>query len=116
MDLELNTSTVAKEMINFIRSPTWITPEFNADLAPQGRETKFSGEQIERFKSDSDYFLQYRKRLYQASGANYPVYYKDSPNQKSARERFGLMMKERLGQNEELASKLIPSFSVGCRR
>ena len=103
-------------MINFIRSPTWITAEFNADLAPQGRETRFSPEQIEKFKTDPEYFLEYRKRLYNASGANYPVYFKDSEKQKLAKERFSLMMKERLNFDDELCKQIIPEFAVGCRR
>ena len=103
-------------MISFIRSPTWITAEFNADLAPEGRETKFSQEQIDKFKNDPEYFLDYRKRLYNASGANYPVYYKDSQRQKLAKERFTQMMKERLNFDEDLCARIIPEFSVGCRR
>ncbi|KIW12770.1 hypothetical protein PV08_07957 [Exophiala spinifera] len=107
---------IVAEMVSFIRSRTWITAEFNADLAPQGRETRYSAEQIEKFKTDTQYFLDYRKRLYNASGANYTVYYKDSEKQKLAKQRFTQMMKERLNFREDLCSRIIPEFAVGCRR
>lgn len=112
----LTSTTVVCKMINFIRSPMWITAEFHAELAPQGRETRFSPEEIEKFKADPQYFLQYRKRLYNLSGANFPVYFKTSDKQKSARERFTAMMRERLNFDEGLCEKIIPDFAVGCRR
>jgi hypothetical protein len=101
---------------NFIRSPTWITPEFSQVLASEGRETKFSDEQIQRFKSDKRYFLEYRKMVQNTGSSNFPTFYKGSPRQKEAFKKFSGMMKERLNNNEDVSAHLIPNFEVGCRR
>jgi hypothetical protein len=102
-------------MISFIRSPTWITPEFSQVLASEGRDTRFSPEQIQRFKDDKQYFLEYRKMVQNTGSSNFITFYRGSPNQQMAFKKFSDMMKERLG-NEPLAAGIIPQFPVGCRR
>lgn len=103
-------------MISFIRSPTWITREIDEDLAANGRDTKYSKEEIERFKSDPQYFLEYRKSIHNSLGATFSVFFRDSEEQRVARAEFKEMMRARLKFDEELCEKIIPSFSVGCRR
>lgn len=105
-----------RKLVNFIRSPTWITPEFSQALATEGRETKFSLEQIQRFKDDKRYFLEYRKMVQNTGSSNFGTFYKGSPRQQEAVQKFSLMMSERLGNDKELAARLIPTFPVGCRR
>lgn len=103
-------------LITVIRSPNWITPEFSATLAENGRETRFTPEQIERFKTDKRYFLEYRRTVQKTGSSNFRLYYKGSDLQKHAVENYRNMMKERLGNDEVLSKHLIPSFAVGCRR
>lgn len=103
-------------MFNFIRSPTWITPEFSQALATEGRETRFSPEQIQQFKDDKRYFLEYRKKVQNTGSANFKTFYKGSLHQQEAVKKFSFMMKERLNNKQDLASHLIPTFPVGCRR
>ena len=103
-------------MINFIRSPTWITPEFSQVLASEGRDTKFAPEQIQRFKDDKKYFLEYRKMVQNTGSSNFGTFYKGSPRQEAAVKNFAEMMKKRLGGDDEVAARLIPNFPVGCRR
>ena len=107
---------VVAKMLNFIRSPTWITPEFSEGLAAQGRETVFTPEQIQRFKDDKQYFLQYRKQVQNFGSASYSLYYKDSDLQQKVFREYTEMMKQRLDGNEELINYIIPKFPVGCRR
>lgn len=113
---QFDSMIVVKHMVTFIRSPTWITPEFSETLAAQGRETRFSPEQIERFKTDKTYFLEYRKRVQNTGSSNFSLFYKRSELQKQAFKNFGRMMKDRLKGNKDLCAKIIPQFPVGCRR
>lgn len=105
-----------RRMINFIRSPTWITPEFSQSLAADGRATKFKPEQIQKFKEDKAYFLEYRKMVQNTGSSNFTTFYKGSPRQHESFKAFSSMMKERLNNDEKLAAQLIPTFPVGCRR
>jgi cation diffusion facilitator CzcD-associated flavoprotein CzcO len=107
---------VAKKLTNFIRSPTWITPEFSESLAKDGRDTKFAPEEIERFNKDKKYFLEYRKLVQNTGSSSFSLYYKGSDLQQQSVVKFANLMRERLGYNEELSEKLIPKFPVGCRR
>ncbi|KIW97749.1 uncharacterized protein Z519_01333 [Cladophialophora bantiana CBS 173.52] len=111
-----NLTPKVRRMINFIRSPTWITPEFSQSLAMEGRDTKFSSEQIQRFKDDKKYFLQYRKLVQNTGSSNFGTFYKGSPRQLEAVKNFSAMMRKRLNEDEEIAARLIPKFPVGCRR
>lgn len=107
---------VVKQLVTFIRSPTWITPEFSETIAANGRETKYTAEEIERFKTDKRYFLEYRKFVQNTGSSNYELFFKNSEKQRGAYKAFKQMMRERLQGNEELCEKIIPDFEVGCRR
>lgn len=103
-------------MISFIRSPTWITPEFSAALASDGRETRFTPQQIQAFKDDKRLFLEYRKKVQNTGSSNFPTFFKASERQQLAFRNFSAMMEERLNGDEALSAHLIPKFPVGCRR
>ncbi|KIW25675.1 uncharacterized protein PV07_08836 [Cladophialophora immunda] len=107
---------VVKKLVNFIRSPTWITPEFSQSLAKDGRDTRFTPEEIERFNKDKSHFLQYRKLVQNTGSSSFSLYYKGSDLQEQSMTKFANLMRERLDYNEELCEKLIPKFAVGCRR
>jgi cation diffusion facilitator CzcD-associated flavoprotein CzcO len=107
---------VVKKMVTFIRSPTWITPEFSESLAAEGRETRYSPEQIDRFKTDKKYFLEYRKAVQMTGNSNFAIFYKGSELQEKAFIYFTQMMKQRLNNREDIYSHIIPKFAVGCRR
>lgn len=103
-------------MVSFNRSPNWITPEFSESIAKDGRSTVFTPEEIEKFNTDKQYFLQYRKDVQNFGSATYPLYYKNSDLQKEVFAKFTKLMRQRLNNNEELCAKLVPKFHVGCRR
>ena len=104
------------EFYSFNRSPTWITPEIGGRMAEAGRETIFTPEQIETFKTDPEAFLTYRKFMINGNTDFFPTFFKESPQQKEAFKNITEMMRKRLGYNEELCKKLIPTFPVGCKR
>lgn len=103
-------------MINFIRSPTWITPEFSESLASDGRNTTFTPEEIRHFKEDKQFFLDYRKKVQNTGSSSFGTFLKLSSRQQAAFTNFSGMMRKRLNNDERLSSLLIPHFPVGCRR
>ncbi|KIW79468.1 hypothetical protein Z517_06080 [Fonsecaea pedrosoi CBS 271.37] len=107
---------VVKHMVSFNRSATWISPEFAADFAPEGRETAFCAEQQEKWTNNPDLYRAYRKRIEGAMNTFFDVQYKDSVIQKAAFKTMSEAMAKRLSAKPELASTIIPKFAVGCRR
>ncbi|EKJ69140.1 hypothetical protein FPSE_10684 [Fusarium pseudograminearum CS3096] len=104
------------QLTNFIRSPTWITAEYGQAFASEGRETKFTEEKIKLFQSDKSALLNYRRKLLDGATKGFDIYYKDTDMQKQASIANKKLTRERLQNNEEICSKLIPDFEFGCRR
>jgi hypothetical protein len=104
-----------KTLISFNRTAVWITPELVADLAPEGRETKFSPEQQEAWAKDPDALLRYRKRAEGTMNHFFDLQIKTSSLQKEAFAATKKSMQQLLTKGD-LASRLIPNFALGCRR
>lgn len=85
-------------------------------MAAQGRDTIFTKEEIEKFKTDKNYFLDYRKKLQNFGSSSYTLYYKGSELQKKVFQEYTELMRKRLGYESNLCERLIPQFPVGCRR
>ena len=85
-------------------------------MATHGRQTRFSEEEIERFRSDKKYFLDYRRKLQNTGSAGFPLFYKGTELQNKAFQEYTEMMRRRLNYDEHLCERLIPKFQVGCRR
>lgn len=107
---------MADNLISFNRSSTWITPEFGADFAPEGRDTRFPEEQKKTWAEDRRSLLAYRKRVEGSMNNIFDVLVKDSQIQKDSFQQFQKSMKDKLGNKKFLAAKLVPDFAVGCRR
>ena len=105
----------ASKLYSFNRSPNWITPEFGAKLASNGRATVFTPEEIQHFKTDKKAFLAFRKSIINGNDM-FKTFYKGSEQQRNAYKNFTQMMRDRLRNDEELCEKLIPKFEVGCKR
>lgn len=73
-------------------------------------------EQKARFANDPDYYLEFRTLIERDANSGHSLTLKDSEMQKSAREDFTALMKEKLAKKPEILDSLLPSFSVGCRR
>lgn len=93
-------------MTSINRSKTWITPEFAAEFAPEGRTAFFSEIQKERWGKDPNELLEYRKAIESSMNKFFPMQYKSSEMQKVMMENFTNTMKERLRHNEDLIEKL----------
>ncbi|RKK07518.1 putative sterigmatocystin biosynthesis monooxygenase stcW [Fusarium oxysporum f. sp. cepae] len=107
----------AQQVINFIRSPTWITPSFAQKHAgPGGTNFQYSKEQKEEFKNDPIKFSKYRKAIEEEISATFGLVLKDSDAQAQAKALLTEYMKHKLGKDSPLADRLVPDFGVLCRR
>jgi cation diffusion facilitator CzcD-associated flavoprotein CzcO len=108
----------------FIRSQVWISPspginEPTGDDPAIDEKLDFAPEILQRFKTDPEFLLQYRRNLLNRRLGNFKRTTVASDEQRRAREVFSKSMAGRLGDSEkgkEIARILIPSFPVGCRR
>lgn len=103
-------------MVSFNRSPTWITPEFAAEFAPEGRASLFTEEQKAQWAKSPNEFLKFRKEIENSGNKFFSLQFKNSALQEELFETSRAVMEKRLGGKKELASMIIPSFAVGCRR
>ena len=101
----------------FIRSPTWISPNFVATHAgTDGKNFNYTEEQRAELRSDPNKLFEMRKTLEHELNSTFPFILTDSPGYAKAHEFFKQLMLKGLGGNEELAKQLIPPWHVGCRR
>ncbi|KAI1081666.1 hypothetical protein F5B20DRAFT_534885 [Whalleya microplaca] len=106
-----------KQLITFIRTPTWITAGFAQSKAgPGGANFAFSNEQKEKFCTQPDEYLRYRKEVEAELNTRFKFILKDSTAQAEAVAYSINEMKSKLGENSPLLKHLIPTFGVGCRR
>ncbi|KAI1619258.1 hypothetical protein EDD37DRAFT_217336 [Exophiala viscosa] len=106
----------AKRLINYIRSPTWISTNFNLDFAPSGDGFVFSEEQKRKFREHPEELTKYRRAIEHDFNHNFPTFISDSKEQALVDGAFREIMAQRLGNDPELIEKLIPKWQVGCRR
>lgn len=55
-------SKVSK-LVNYVRSPTWIAPNFCFDMTKDGSDFAYTQEEREKFKNDPKAFFEFRKAL-----------------------------------------------------
>ena len=106
----------AAHVTNFIRNPTYITPGLGSAIIGGQSQYHYSEEERCRFQDHPEELKQYRKRIQAGSNKSFEMFMKNSSAQEAARKQTAAMMKEKLGGDEELSSKLIPDWEVGCRR
>jgi hypothetical protein len=93
-------------MTSINRSKTWITPEFAAEFAPEGRTAFFSEIQKDSWEKNKDEYLKYRKQVESSMNSFFNMQFKNSEVQKTVFENFTNTMKERLGHKEDLIKML----------
>lgn len=98
-----------KAITTFVRSPAWISPVRGLD------QHVFSAEELKEFASESDSLLKYRKTNEDGINSLWPLYLRGSEMQTAAKKAMKQQMKQKL-QNSELEQRLLPNWSVGCRR
>jgi cation diffusion facilitator CzcD-associated flavoprotein CzcO len=103
-------------LTNFVRRPTYITPGLGSAIIGGQVQHVYSEEEKRRFREDPGALHEYRKKIQAGSNRSFNMFVKNSTAQKLGREQTAKMMKSRLNNDEDLASKLTPEWEVGCRR
>ena len=129
------------EVVSFQRNPTWITQSLGqalgvaADPADDDGEVGVDMEEVEpdnkevgsnfnpsytarqkRNFQDPKKHAAYRKMLQHGMNRGFRIYRKDSPQNQKSTEVTIERMRKALGYNEDLCKKLIPEWTLGCRR
>ncbi|KAH7489978.1 FAD-binding monooxygenase [Fusarium oxysporum f. sp. matthiolae] len=106
-----------KELVTFLRSPTWITAGFAQTKAgPNGANFNFSGAQKKEFRDNPEVYLKYRKEIEAELNTRFKFIIKGSPEQAEAVRFSTNEVKNKLGADNPLLKYFLPDFSVGCRR
>ncbi|KAK7204234.1 flavin-binding monooxygenase [Myxozyma melibiosi] len=100
---------IVSKLTTFIMEPTWVSP-------PVGMEYKvYSDEDKKRFREHPEELLEMRRETENYLNGQFETFFRDSEHQLRAREFMRAEMTRKLG-DPALVEKLIPSWSVGCRR
>ncbi|KAL2004939.1 hypothetical protein VTN00DRAFT_2789 [Thermoascus crustaceus] len=100
----------------YVRSPTWITPNFAAHLARDGKNFEYTEEEKRRFREEPRALFEYRKNIEHNFNKFFYTFLKDSPDQQAAFEACTESMQQGLNHDDRLCEKIIPKWPVGCRR
>lgn len=119
-----------KKLHHFVRTPTWVTPPRTMAIKMMGspaqemlsqiefadEKENFSAEQIERFKSDPEFYKKFVKAIERDINGAFPMVLNGSPIQSIATQKVAQYMTAMLGGDERLCKALIPTFPLGTRR
>ncbi|KAF6798223.1 monooxygenase [Colletotrichum sojae] len=98
-----------KKVTTFIREPAWISPV-------QGLEQhQFSPEEKREFCDQPGALLEYRKRVESGLNGQFGLFLKGNEVNRNTQAYMLQQMREKL-EDPYLEEKLIPEWSVGCRR
>ncbi|PWW77715.1 FAD/NAD(P)-binding domain-containing protein [Tuber magnatum] len=107
---------VAGHLVNFMRTPTWISATYSSEFLPDGKNFYYTEEQKAEFRNNPKMLAEYRKKIENGFNKFFYALLNDSPAQAAVTEQYTRIMSERLGNDPELIKKFIPSWRVGCRR
>ncbi|KAK0326392.1 hypothetical protein LTR82_002233 [Friedmanniomyces endolithicus] len=104
-----NIQPKVKHVTTFIREPTWVSPV-------QGLEQHvFTPQERRDFESKPGALTEYRKGIETGLNGQFGLFLKNSTVNTATHDYFVDQMKTKLN-DDRLISKLIPDWSVGCRR
>lgn len=106
----------ASKLVEYVRSTTWVIPEFLTEFTPDGKNFEYAEEQKKQWRDDPTALRDMRRKMEHAFNTYFGIFKESSPQQAYVREAFTSMMKARLNGDEVLIEKLVPQFPVGCRR
>lgn len=106
----------AAQLVNYIRGPTWISPNMAVEFTPEGKNFKFSEEEKKNFHDHPEEIRRLRKDITHSFNKLFQSLLDGSPENDAAQKIFREQMEERLGRDPELCAKLIPTYKAGCRR
>ncbi|OAL32862.1 hypothetical protein AYO20_07653 [Fonsecaea nubica] len=108
---------VASKMVNFIRSKAWISAPFADDFSKDpGGNPAYTTEEQARFRLHPEELKDLRQKLVHVQNTFYSALIEGAPTNLEAMKGVKALMYERLGGDEKLIEKLVPNWSLGCRR
>ncbi|KAI0761050.1 hypothetical protein BD413DRAFT_617293 [Trametes elegans] len=113
-----------KKIVNYVRGQTWLSSPFASTTFVEllGRDAKnpvdyrFTAEELERFRSDPEFYAQFRFALETEINSLHSSTIRGTPMQLQAQDFIRNSMKAKLAKKPWIAEKLIPDFPVACRR
>lgn len=100
---------IVDKLTTFIREPAYVSPT-------QGLEQHvYSPQELKEFARQPGALLQYRKTIETNLNKQFALFMKGSTTQRNSRSYVIDQMKKKLN-NDFLEEKLIPEWSLGCRR
>lgn len=106
----------AAKIVNFIRTPTWISSNYAAEFTPDGRNFDYTEAQKQELRDHPEKLFEMRKKIEHSFNQFFYALLVGTPQEKAVAKSFREMMETRLNNDPELCAKLIPDFKVGCRR
>jgi cation diffusion facilitator CzcD-associated flavoprotein CzcO len=97
-------------MTNFIRGPSWVAPPIRGMT-----QHHYTEKELHDFAKKPGHLLEHRKKYQASTSGNFSLFIRGSQTQKDVRLRMEKHMREKL-QDLALEERLIPNWSVGCRR
>lgn len=105
----------AQRVDHYARNRTWIADSFGTTGVRRLEPNFFTTEQRESFK-DPQIYLSYRRQAEKGYFQRFGAIFRDSPENHAQREQWTELMLRRIGDNPDLADKIIPDFPPNCRR
>ncbi|PGH04287.1 hypothetical protein AJ79_07134 [Helicocarpus griseus UAMH5409] len=108
---------VAAHVTNFARSKTWITAQFAENLSKEpGKNPAYTDEEKENFRNDLGLLNAHRRAIAHAFNHFYEALIEGSDSNNKATDEARSLMLKLLNGDKKLADKIIPDWSLGCRR
>ncbi|KUJ07909.1 FAD/NAD(P)-binding domain-containing protein [Mollisia scopiformis] len=104
------------KLVNYVRGPTWISINFCAAKAKDGKNFEYSEAEKKTFKEDPQALFLLRKELEASINSFFFGMYVDHPFQQGLEAACKQQMQSILQDHPEILSKMIPGFHPGCRR
>lgn len=106
----------AGHITTYVRTPTWISSNFAAEYARDGKNFKYTEDEKKEFRENPAALKALRKQIEHGFNMFFYALLRDSPAQAAIYDIFKKQMADRLNGDPELCAKLIPDWRVGCRR
>ncbi|SCO78535.1 related to monooxigenase [Fusarium oxysporum] len=106
----------AAKIVNYIRTPTWISANYASQLIPDGKNFNYTEEEKKEFRENPKKLLELQSLIEHHINKSFLALLVDTPEQLRAEAAFKKEMEKRLNYDAELCAKLIPEWKVGCRR
>ncbi|KAB5576482.1 hypothetical protein GE09DRAFT_1053840 [Coniochaeta sp. 2T2.1] len=106
----------AKKLVNYTRSPTWISSNYASQYTKDGKNFTYTEEQKRELREKPKELLKIRRSIEHGFNQFFYALLNDSPQQVAVHKTLSKMMLDRLNGRQSLIEKLVPEWKVGCRR